>query len=138
MRLNLADDSGESKAAYRNLRGSLKLVCGEYIDFQKALAHQDPKTMSRAVHHAVSSMPEYVSCHDVNCRLSGNVMLARDFIMLICQDESRNKSRKVNAAKKQRGIEVKIGRRKTITKQEKTIQSKGIQRLAFLTSRSYC
>ena len=42
----------------------------------------------------------------------GMHILARDLLMLLCQDENRNHSRKSNAAKKERGEEVKLGRRK--------------------------
>ena len=48
---------------------------------------------------------------NVNGRITNN-LLARDLLMLLCQDEIRNYSRKPNAAKKLRGEEVKLGRRK--------------------------
>src|SRR5436190_1248370 len=54
----------------------------------------------------------------------GMPILARDLLMLMCQDENRNLSRKLNAAKKERGEVVKLGRRKI---------SEGTQCLAFLT-----
>lgn len=41
------------------------------------------------------------------------MLVARDLIRLICQDEVRNISRKLNAEKKKRGEEVKLGRRAT-------------------------
>jgi len=63
---------------------------------------------------------------NVNFRLMGMHLLARDLLMLLCQDENRNHSRKYNAAKKERGEEVKLGRRKI---------SEGIWCLAFLINR---
>ena len=52
-RLNLNNGSRESKVTYRHLRATVKLVCGEYIDFKKTLGYQDPKILSRAVQQAV-------------------------------------------------------------------------------------
>ena len=42
-------------------------------------------------------------------------ILARDLLMLLCQDETRNISRKSNPAKKERGEEIKLSRRRLIT-----------------------
>lgn len=52
--------------------------------------------------------------------------------MLLCQDEGRNSSRKINAAKKKRGAEVKIGRRKEKLKEDKDIH---LHSLIFLINR---
>ena len=45
--------------------------------------------------------------------------------MLLCQDEIRNYSRKPNAAKKLRGEEVKLGRRKLESNEDDARQSEG-------------
>ncbi len=61
---------------------------------------------------------------DVNCSITKSVH-ARDLLMLLCQDEIRNYSKKVNAAKKLRGEEVKIGRRKLASCEDDAHRSKG-------------
>jgi hypothetical protein len=81
---------------------------------------------ARAVNHCVRDIPELIPiCFDVNCRLIGVHLLARDLLML-CQDENRNHSRKSNAAKKERSGNVKLGRQKIL---------EGIWCLAFLINR---
>ena len=61
---------------------------------------------------------------DVNCRITNNLH-ARDLLMLLCQDEIRNSSRKLNAAKKLRGEVVKLGRRRLASNEDDAHQSKG-------------
>ena len=46
-----------------------------------------------------------------DCRLSSNIVLARDLIMLMVQDNIRNRNRKANLEKKAEGKEVKLGHR---------------------------
>ena len=125
--LNLADGTVESNKAFRNIRQTAKLIAAEYFDFKKPWKSKDERTISTAVKECVREIPALTPfCFDANCRLLGMHLLARDLLMLLCQDETRNISRKPNAAKKERGEEVKLGRRKTC---------QGICCLAFLITR---
>jgi hypothetical protein len=125
--LQLADGTFESDKTFRNIRQTAKLITGEYFDFNKSWRKQGDGIISRAVKDCVREIPQLtLFCCSANCRLTGAHLLARDLLMLLCQDESRNRARKPNAAKKERGEQVKLGRRRT---------SKGIYCLAFLTPR---
>lgn len=125
--LNLADGTAESDKTFRNIRQTAKLITGDYFDFKKPWREQGDGIISRAVKDCIHDIPQLIPfCFDANCRINGVHLLARDLLMLLCQDESRNCARKPNAAKKARGEEVKLGRR--------TI-SKGICCLAILTTR---
>jgi len=124
--LKLADGTPESNRTFRNIRQTAKLITGDYFDFKKPWSKQRDGIISRAVKDCILEIPQLtLFCCDANCRIMGAHLLARDLLMLLCQDEGRNRARKPNAAKKERGEEVKIGRR--------TI-SKGIYCLAFLTT----
>jgi len=85
---------------------------------------KDDRIIARAVNQCVRDIPALIHLLDVNCRLMGMPILARDLLMLMCQDENRNLSWKLNAAKKKRGEVVKLGRWKIF---------EGTQCLAFLT-----
>ena len=100
--LNLADGTVESNKAFRNIRQTAKLIAAEYFDFKKPWKSKDERTISTAVKECVREIPALTPfCFDANCRLLGMHLLARDLLML-CQDETRNISRKPNAAKKER------------------------------------
>jgi len=66
-----------------------------------------------------------------DCRLSGNIVLTRDLIMLMVQDDIRNLNRKANLQKKAEGKEVKLGRRA----KEVQPSSSGTSYLTILTIR---
>lgn len=112
--LNLANGTVESDKVFRDIRKTAKLVTGEYFDYTTPWSHKGRELISRAVKDCTREIPALTPfCFNANYRLSGMHILARDLLMLLCQDESRNRSRIHNAAKKERGEEVKIGRRTT-------------------------
>ena len=122
--LKLADGTRESEKAFSNICQTAKLINAKYFDFKKPWRLKDDQIISRAVNHCVHYMPALIPIYFyINCRLMGMHLLARDLLMLLCQDENRNHSRKSNAAKKEWGEDVKLGRRKI---------SEGIWCLAFL------
>ena len=123
----LADGTVQSDKKFRKIHQTAKVITAEYFNFKTSWRSKDDQTISRAVNDCVRNIPELTpSCSDANCRLLGMHLLARDLLMLICQDETRNCSRKSNAAKKERGEEVKLGHRKI---------SQGIRCLALLITR---
>ena len=123
----LADDTRESDKTFSNIRQIVKLITSEYFDFKTPWRLKRNQTISRTVNHCVRDILELIPiCFDVNYRLMGMHLLARDLLILLCQDENRNRSRKSNTAKKERGEDIKLGRRKIL---------KGIQCLAFLINR---
>ena len=61
MRLGFDDGSIESAAAYSRLRETLRLVCGDDLDFDRALSLQGQKVVGHASRHAVAEVPQYDS-----------------------------------------------------------------------------
>ena len=111
---NLADGTAESDKTFRDIRATAKLIIGDYFDYTKPYSDKSRAVVSRAVKDCTGEIPELIPfCFNANYRLLGVHLRARDLLMLLCQDESRNRSRKSNAAKKQRGEEVRLGRRTT-------------------------
>ena len=91
--LNLADGTVESNKAFRNIRQTAKLIAAEYFDFKKPWRLKDDQIISRAVNHCVHYMPALIPIYFyINCRLMGMHLLARDLLMLMCQDENHNVS----------------------------------------------
>src|SRR5437762_14120599 len=122
----LADGTPESNKTFRNIHQTAKLITGDYFDFKKPWSKQCDGIISWAIKDCILEIPQLtLFCCDANCRIMGVHLLARDLLMLLCQDECRNRVRKPNTTKKEHGEEVKLGRR--------TI-SKGICCLAFLTT----
>jgi len=104
-----------------------KLITSEYFDFETPWGLKRDQTISRAVDQCVCDIPELIPiCFDDKCRLMGMHILTRVLLMLLCQDENRNHSWKLNAGKKERSENVKLGRRKVLD---------GIWCLAFLMNR---
>ena len=111
--LKLADGTCESDKAFSNVHQTAKLITSEYFDFKTLWRLKRDQIISRPVNHCVHDIPALIPiCFDVNCRLMGMHLLDRDLLILLCQDENRNYSRKSNAAKKDRGEKVKLGPRK--------------------------
>ena len=108
--LKLADGTRESDKAFSNIHQTAKLITSEYFDFKTSWRFKHDQTISRAVNHCVHDIPELIPiCFDVNYRLMGMHLLARDLLMLLCQDENHNHSRKSNTVKKEQGENVKLG-----------------------------
>jgi hypothetical protein len=51
-----------------------------------------------------------------DCRLKGDVLLAKDLLMSVCQSQRRNLGRSVNKDRKDRGEIVKRGRKSKTAK----------------------
>ena len=107
--LKLIDDIAKSDKTFRNIHQIAKLITSEYFDFKKSWRNKDNQIISRVVKDCVCEISELTSFYfDANYRLLRIHLLIRDFLMLLCQDESRNSSRKTNATKKQCDEEIKL------------------------------
>ena len=113
--LKLANGTHESDKAFSNIHQTVKLITSEYFDFKTSWRFKCDQTISWAVNHCVHDIPELIPiCFNVNCRLMGMHLLARDLLMLLCQDENHNHSHKSNTAKKEQGENVKLGCQKIL------------------------
>ena len=111
---NLADGTAKSDKAFRDIRKITRLITGEYFDYTKPWKNKEWSLISRAIRDYVRNISELTPFFfNANLRLSERHLLARDLLMLLCQDEARNRARKPDTEKKKRGEEVKLGRRVT-------------------------
>ena len=71
-----------------------KLITSEYFDFETPWGLKRDQTISRAVDKCVRDIPELIPiCFDDKCRLMGMHLLVGDLLMLLLQDENRNRAR---------------------------------------------
>ncbi len=94
------DGTKESQAEYRRIRSELKIGCGDIINLECSWTSQDSTKRNEAVKAAVANVPEYHFCTLIiaHSRLKKSLTLARDLLMLICQDNSRNANTMKRAA----------------------------------------